>query len=71
MQYNVHIRFVLNGEFSHSQDYDVEVADDTTEDDLMVALMDSAREILMEEFEGDEDWENGLYTWTLYDYEKN
>lgn len=71
MNYKVHIRFVLDGEFSHSNDYDVEVADDTKEDDLMEALMDSAREILIEEFEGDEDWENGLYTWTLYDYEKN
>jgi hypothetical protein len=73
MNYNVHIRFVLDGEFSHTESYDVEVADGTAEDEdnLMEALMDSAREMLADEFEGDEDWENGNYNWTIYDYEKN
>ena len=70
MEYTVSIRFVLNGEFSHSEDYDVEVPDNTPEDDPMDALMDAVRPILQDEFEGDDDWEDGNYNWTLYDYEK-
>lgn len=71
MTYKVHIRFLKadNGEYMGNESYDVEVPDDTKEDDLMSALMDSAREILNDENEGDEAWENGEINWTIVDFE--
>lgn len=70
MVYKVHIRFVQNGEYIGTEPYDVEVPDNTSEDGLMDALMDSAREILNEENQDNEAWENGEVNWTITDFEK-
>lgn len=70
MKYNVTVRFKLNGEYSHSENYNVEIPENTKEDDLMDNLMDATREILQEEFERDEDWEDGNYNWEIFDWDK-
>lgn len=70
MEYKVTIRFYLDGEYENSEDYNVEIPNDTTEDDTMEALMDATRPILNDEFEGNEDWEDGNYTWELNDFTK-
>jgi hypothetical protein len=67
--YKVDIRFVHNGEYIGTDPYHVEVPDSTSEDDLMTALMDSAREILNAENDGNEAWENGEINWTIIDFE--
>jgi len=70
MNYKVCIRFVQNDEYIGTEPYHVEIADDTKEDELMSALMDSTREILNEENQDNEVWQNGDVVWTLIDFEK-
>jgi len=70
MEFSVSIRFKKNGNFSHSEDYEVEIPDKTKEDDEVDALMDAVRPILIEEFKNSKAWNNGNIDWELYDWDK-
>lgn len=70
MSYKVYIRFVQNGEYIGTEPYYLDIPDNTSEDNLMDALMDSAREFLEEENYGNEVWESGDVEWSINDFEK-
>lgn len=63
------VRFSRHGEYENSDDYDVDIPEDTNEDDEIEVIMDALRPILCKEYEEDEDWENGDINWTLSDWE--
>jgi hypothetical protein len=77
MNYKIKVRIIKGGEYIGTESYDVKIPDikegdpidDDEVDNVMTALMDEAREILNEEHEGDEDWENGEYLWSIVDFE--
>jgi len=78
MNYTIKVRIIKGGEYIGTESYDVEIPDDVKEgepinddkvDSVMSSLMDAAREILNAEYEGNEDWENGEYLWSIVDVE--
>ena len=78
MNYTIKVRIIKGGEYIGTESYDVEIPDDVKEgepinddkvDNVMSSLMDAAREILNAEYEGNEDWENGEYLWSIVDIE--
>jgi hypothetical protein len=78
MNYTIKVRIIKGEEYIGTKLYDVKIPDDVKEgdpidddkvDNVMSSLMDAAREILNEEHEGNEDWENGEYLWSIVDFE--
>jgi len=78
MNYTIKVRIIKGEEYIGTETYDVEIPDDIKEgepidddkvDSVMSSLMDAAREILNAEYEGNEDWENGEYLWSIVDIE--
>ena len=67
-KFTCEVRFTLNGQFEESDTYHVDIPDNTPSDDIMDKLMDEVREILNTEFEGNEDWEEGNYNWTISNF---
>lgn len=60
------VRLSRNGEYEGTETYDVEIPEDAP--DEVEAIMDAIRPLIQEEFEGDEDFDDGLISWTLFDW---
>jgi hypothetical protein len=65
--YDVDVRITdaNTGEFVENSNHTVEIEVPEGADDVTELIMDEIREILNEENEGDEDWENGAFNWSI------
>jgi len=72
MNFTATVRFSRNGEFENAEEfYNVEIPDDTKEDDEVEALMDVLRPEVEDMFLGDDDWVEGNIDWELSDWSKD
>jgi hypothetical protein len=62
------IRFKRHGMYENTKDYNVQIPEETKEDNETEVIMDAVRPILQREYEDDEDWENGDMEWTLHSW---
>lgn len=72
MNFTATVRFSRNGEFENAEEfYNLEIPDDTKEDDEVEALMDTLRPLIEDMFRNDDDWDEGNIDWELFDWEKD
>ena len=62
------IRFKRHGMYENTKDYNVQIPEETKEDNETEVIMDAVRPILQREYEDDEDWENGDMEWALHSW---
>lgn len=70
MSYRIEVRFNLNGEYDSTEIYYMYIKNTIKEDDVIDVLINEVREELNKDFEGDENWEDGKYDWTIDNFEK-
>jgi hypothetical protein len=62
------VRISRDGEYENTENYDISIPADTSDEDEMEVMMDELRPLIEEEYEGDDDWEDGNISWELVDW---
>jgi hypothetical protein len=62
------VRISRDGEYENTENYDISIPADTSDEDEMEVMMDELRPLIEEEYEGDDDWDDGNIDWELVDW---
>lgn len=63
------VRISMDGEYLNTETFEIEIPEDTSEDDEMGVMMTELHPLVEAEYGDTDEWENGEVSWTLEEWE--
>jgi hypothetical protein len=68
--YNCKVRISYYGEYKNTEDYYIEIPEDTSDDKFMEVAMPQIGESVQYDYQSEDEWSEGDISWELSEWEK-